>query len=69
MKCTFNGLKNEEFKEVKDNINNDAELLLGIAQSTTGHLGDIIAGIKTIEASLKLKADKLSEVFKQQKNQ
>jgi len=64
---THNGLENDEFKEIKKWLYKDAKSVLSIANSETGHLGDIISRIKTAVSSLKLKAEKLNDTFKKQK--
>ena len=64
---THNGLENDEFKEIKKWLYKDAKSVLSIANSETGHLGDIISRIKTAASSLKLKAEKLNDTFKKQK--
>lgn len=69
MKMTMNGLSNEEFQEIRNKLCKDAEQLLAIANSTTGHLGDIVSGIRTTQSSMDIKAKKLWEMFEQQKKQ
>jgi hypothetical protein len=67
MKITMNGLSNEEFQEIRNKLCKDAEQLLAIAYSTTGHLGDIVSGIRTTQSSIDIKAKKLWEMFEEQK--
>lgn len=69
MKITMNGLRDEEFYEIRAQLCKDAAQLLSIANSTSGHLGDIVSGIRTTQSSMELKAKKLWEIFEEQKNQ
>ena len=60
-----NGL--QDHPEIRMALIKDAQLLLNAAMADSGHLGDIIGGIRTIQASMEIKAKKLSEIFKDQK--
>ena len=66
MKCTNNGLMN--FEKERNSILKDAQNLITLCQSDTGHLGDAISCIRTTISSLKIKADSLSEIFENQKS-
>ncbi len=62
---TTNGL--EDFKDIKDSLNKDGELLLGTILSDKGHLGDIIAELNMIISSINIKKNKLIDIFNLQK--
>jgi hypothetical protein len=67
MKMTMNGLSNEEFQQIRNSLVKDAEQLLSICNRNTGHLGDVVSGIRTIQSSMDIKAKKLWEMFEEQK--
>lgn len=65
MSITNNGL--EDFDEERISIIRDIEILLNLCYENKGHLGDVISCLRTTSSSLNLKADKLNEKFKKQK--
>jgi len=65
MKVTQNGL--QEFPEESGLIMDDIINLMNLINKKDGHLGDIVSCIRTTCSSLKLKADKLSKIFEEQK--
>lgn len=65
MKCTNNGLL--EFPEERQAIMLDIKHLMSICLDNKGHLGDVVACIETTISSLKLKSNRLKEVFEKQK--
>jgi hypothetical protein len=67
MNCTNTGLKN--FDKERNLILADAMNLISLCKSESGHLGDVIGCIRTTMSSLELKANKLSDIFKEQKKQ
>jgi len=67
MEMTMNGLSNEEFQQIRNSLAKDAEQLLSICNSNTGHLGDVVSGIRTTQSSMDIKAKKLWEMFEEQK--
>ena len=66
LKMTMNGLSEEKFQDLKNGLSKDAEFIIKICNSDTGHLGDIVSGIRTIQSSLDIKANKLWEIFSEQ---
>lgn len=66
MSMTMNGLSNQEFQEIRNELCKDAEFLLKMANSTDGHLGDIVSGIRTTQSSMDLTAKKLWGMFQNQ---
>lgn len=65
MKITQNGLIN--FPDTRELLIKDVVNLINITESDEGHLADIASGLRTIASSLRLKADKLSNIFNEQK--
>lgn len=63
---TNNGLKN--FEDIKNALLKDVEHLNNISNKETGHLGDVISGLKTTISSINIKVEKLIKEFKEQKN-
>lgn len=69
MKCDIQmeGRFDKEFKEIRDLLKIDIKHFKNIANSKSGHLGDIIGGLKTITQSMDLKIEKLKLIFEEQK--
>lgn len=63
----MNGLSQPEFEDIRTGLIKDAERILAIANSTTGHLGDIVSGIGTVSSIMDIKAKKLWQMFEGQK--
>lgn len=63
------GLQDNKYKLIRDALNKDAINILNVSASTEGHLGNIIACIRTTVSSLELKADQLTKIFNDQKSE
>lgn len=68
-KITLTGISGKEFKDIRKGLLRDAKQLSSIVNGKTGHLGDVVSGIRTTMSSMDLKAKKLWQIFEQQKNQ
>ena len=62
------GLKDEQFSEIRKRLTKDAGYILHAVNSETGHLGDVISGLKTTVSSIELKIETLKKIFNDSKN-
>ena len=65
---TTNGLKLRKYSKYHKKIKECGKSLLNIAYGDTGHLGDIVSGIRTNISILEMQAEKIWKEFELQKN-
>jgi len=64
---TNNGLGNDEFKSIRIELSEYAQMILETANSKSGHLGDIVSGLKTVESLIEHQAKEIHKIFENQK--